>query len=229
MPQQSWRTSDPYRVVPWDYDPDLPQDSLATTRLAKAYEHVTGRSYVDLRTSEDVEVVRRLDVRALTAVVYCHGRCGPDRAGGQRLAYVWRTPLGLLYVAELVVAHDAVPKFEDLHDDAVRMWHRHLGAHSISWTTRRALDATWRAKGWSEAPTNLPAPQVWRQQRSLVVRDLLDVDDIEHSPLRVKCSRHGEAVIDRHELLGELARRQREHDAGDPIGVSLASVAITAR
>jgi hypothetical protein len=129
----------------------------------------------------------------------------------------------------LVVAHDAVPRFEELHHDAMLMWHPRLGAYSINWTTRRALDAVWREKGWSEAPADNSAPYVRRQQRSLVVRDLLDVDDIEHPPLRVKCSRHGEAIIDRHRLLGELARRQREHEAGDPIGVSLASVAVAAR
>jgi hypothetical protein len=229
MSQQPRRKSDQYRVVPWAYDPDLPKGSSARTRVAEAYEHVTGRSYVDLQTSDDVEVVRRLDVRALMAIVFCSGRCGPGKAGGQRLAYVWSTPPGLLYVAELVVAHDAVPRFAELHRDAVLMWHPQLGAYSINWTTRRALDAVWREKGWSEAPADMSGPRVWRQQRSLVVRDLLDVDDIEHPPLRVKCSRHGEAVIDRHRLLGELGRRQRERDAGDPIGVSLASMAVAAR
>jgi len=131
----------------------------------------------------------------------------------------------LLYLAELVVAHDAVPRFKDLHDDAVLMWHPQLGTYSVNWTTRRALDAVWREKGWSEAPNGLRKPRQWRQQRSLVVRDLLDADDVEHPPLRVKCSRHSEAVIDRRKLLGELARRQRERDAGTPIGVSLAGVA----
>ncbi len=64
---------------------------------------------------------------------------------------------------------------------------------------------------------------------SLVVRDLLDADDVQHPPLRVKCSRHGEAVIDRRKLLSELARRQREHDTGTPITVSLADVASEPR
>src|SRR6266511_4668876 len=127
---------------------------------------------------------------------------GPDRASGERLAYVWSTPAGLLYVAELVVAHDAVPRFEQLHDDAVLMWHPQLGAYSTNWTTRRALDAAWREKGWREAPDGTPAPRQWRQQRSLVIRDLLDAEDVEHPPLRIKCSRDGEAVIDRHRLLG---------------------------
>ncbi len=223
------RKSDQYRVVPWCYDPDLPEESPTKTRLDEAFAHVTGRSYVDLRTSNDVEVVRRLDRRALMAIVFCVGGCGPDRASGERLAYVWSTPAGLLYVAELVVAHDAVPRFEQLHDDAVLMWHPQLGAYSISWTTRRALDVAWREKGWCEAPDGTSAPRQWRQQRSLVVRDLLDAEDVEHPPLRIKCSRDGEAVIDRHRLLGELARRQRERDAGEPIGLPLARVAATAR
>jgi hypothetical protein len=67
----------------------------------------------------------------------------------------------------------------------------------------------------------------WHQQHSLVVRDLLDAADLEHPPLRVKCSRHGEATIDRLTLLGEMVRRRREHDSGDPICVSLATVAVT--
>src|SRR6266545_1558813 len=217
--------SDRYRVVPWAFDPDLPVGSPMRSRLDDAFAHVTGHSYLDLRTSADVEVVRRLDSRALAAVVFCVGGCGPDRASGERLAYVWSTPVGLLYLAELVVAHDAVPRFKDLHDDAVLMWHPQLGTYSVNWTTRRALDAVWREKGWSEAPNGLRKPRQWRQQRSLVVRDLLDADDVEHPPLRVKCSRHSEAVIDRRKLLGELARRQRERDAGTPIGVSLAGVA----
>jgi len=223
------RKSDRYRVVPWAYDPDLPDGSPMRSRLDDAFAHVTGRSYVDLRTSANVEVVRPLDSRALAAVVFCVGGCGPDRAGGERLAYVWPTPVGLLYLAELVMAYDAVPRFKELHDDAVLMWHPQLGSYSVNWTTRRALDAVWREKGWCEAPNGLREPRQWRQQRSLVVRDLLDTDNVEHPPLRVKCSRHGEAVVDRRKLLGELARRQRERDTGTPIAVSLACVASEPR
>src|SRR6266536_5417972 len=61
------RKSDQYRVVPWCYDPDLPDESPTKTRLDEAFAHVTGRSYVDLRTGNGVEVVRRLDRRALMA------------------------------------------------------------------------------------------------------------------------------------------------------------------
>jgi hypothetical protein len=129
-----------------------------------------------------------------------------------------------LYIAELVIAHDATPRFQEIHFDAMLMWHPELKSKGV-WVTQRALDAVWKEKGWRKAPEGMPAPRHWRQQSALIVRDLLDVDGIEHPPLRAKCSRHGEALIDRHILLGELARRQRERDSGKPIRVSLAQVA----
>src|SRR5262245_40446056 len=99
VPQGPRRKSDRYRVVPWGHDPDLPENSPTRTRLDDAFTHVTGRSYVDLHTSNNVEVVRRLDARALMAIVFCVGGCGPDRASGERLAQIWSTPAGLLYLA----------------------------------------------------------------------------------------------------------------------------------
>jgi hypothetical protein len=107
-------------VVRWGYDPDLPDDSPTKGRFDDAFAEVS-----------------RLDSRALVAVVFCIRGCGPDRASGERLAHVWLTSVGLLYVAGLVVAHDAVPRFKDLHDDAVLMWHPQLGSHSVNWCLQR--------------------------------------------------------------------------------------------
>ena len=217
--------SDRYRVILWENDPDISPNSHTSRQLDEAWKYVTGDSYIDFTTGQRVERVRPIDLRANIATIFCIAGCGPDRASGERLASIWRTPMGFLYVAQIVLAHDAVPSFEQLHDDALIMWHPELGQSSASWTTRAALDNVWGDKGWREAPKGLVPSREWRQQHAQRIRDLLDVQDIEHPPLRVKCTRHGAAILDRSTLLSELARRQREHDAGRPIAMSLASLA----
>ncbi len=218
------RKSDPYRVVGRDFDPDLPEESPTRARLDEAYRHVRGRSHIDLQTGERVQVLRPLDRRALIAVVFCVGGCGPDQASGERLAHVWSTPVGMLYLAELVRPHDAEPRFQDRYDAAILIWNPEIGPSSVNWKRRSALRVL-QDKGWREAEGFSPPPDPHRQQSSLVIRDLLDVEDVEHPPLRVKCTRHAEALIDREKLLGTLARRQRKRTTAKPLGVSLPEVA----
>lgn len=226
-PSSRRRKSDPYRVVPMGYDPDVPHGSPTAAILEQAWRHVTGHSYIDMQTSENVEVIKRVDDRALVAAIFCRG-CGPDPAAGERLADIWKTPLGLLFVSELVLAHDALLPFEKLHEDAVLMWHPQLGAYSCDWTTRRGLDSGWRDRGWVEAPAGMKPLPRWRQQRSQIVRDLITEPDLDHPPLRVACTRHGRKLVDRDKLLAELAQRQGERRSGRPIGVALHEVEVIA-
>jgi hypothetical protein len=129
--------------------------------------------------------------------------CGDDGKSGESLARVYRTPLGMLWCSEVVVAHDALPTFREMHADAMVMRHPITGG--VSETTRGAFERVWQAKGWFMAdPSDLP-PQ-WRPQRALLVRDLVDRDDHPHVSLRVSCSVHRAAVVDRQMLLGELSK-----------------------
>lgn len=157
------------------------------------YETVlAAHAEVSARTAICVRIVRCVPA----------GGCGGDGKAGERLAEVWRTSHGNLWLSGLIVAHDAVPTFREIHPDAIVMEHPSGG---VVETTRRAFDAVWREKGWRVS--RRPPPRRWRSQHRQIVRDLVDREDLPHVSLRVKCSVHGgPVVVDRQALLHELDR-----------------------
>ena len=210
---------DPYRVVGYDPDPDLPLPDaldgshaklLTPTRKAldAAQWHVTGQT---------VERKPAAGEAACVLTIHCvPAGCGPDKGTGARLAAVYRTPEGLLYLARIVIAWKDVPTFEQLHDDAMVMYHPELEAErgtaysSAHWVTRRGFQHQ-QTKGWRQVPDGVRPVDEWRKPRRTLVRDLLDRDDLEHPPLRAQCHRHGETVLDRGRVFAEarLARKRR--------------------
>lgn len=221
----SKRPADAYAIVRSANDPYLPMPpsphrpgSVCATEthveLNRAWQHVKDNA-------------RRPD-RLITIECLPHG-CGPSRNRGAVLADVWLTPHGVLYVADIV--------FDRGHGDRQRLadgltWvvMRHPDIEGLAEAHQEAFDQVWSSKGWELAPAGTEPPASWQPRQRCRVRDLLDRDDLDHSPLRCQCPGAGgraqparrrhrgppgrpaaEIELDRQLLLGqvELARKHR--------------------
>lgn len=170
----------------WDVDWDVWDERQATIREAE----------------KEVSRGRRPD---LTVVCVPNAGCGADGKSGEALAGVYLTAAGALWCSEPVVAHDALPSFAEMYPDAVVM--RHPATRGVTESTREAFEKVWQPEGWQEATrAELSAKQRWRPQRALQVRDLVNREDLPHVTLRVTCSRHGAAMVDRALLLSEVPK-----------------------
>jgi hypothetical protein len=199
-----------YRVVSGGDDPDL---------LWREFE--AGHEFAGMRMPNDtwnaLEAATRSAGRRKVLAIHCLPLgCGRRKDDGARLCGVWRTDEGLLYVAEVPLGRQQ--RLEDTNPEAVVMWHPVLNAErsargmegtSATWTTRRALDATWRGKGWEEAPQDVRPDPTWRPQTAGRIRDLIDRNDLQHVPLRAHCHQHGAVVLDRELVLAQTAKAAR--------------------
>ena len=124
---------------------------------------------------------------------------------------MYRTPLGLLYLARLVLDHEHADRQREESGRFVRVYHPIT--QGVADVGRSAFDSVWAAKGWELAHAGTELAEQWQPQWGQMVRDLLDRDDLDHVPLRSKCRRGGELPpMDRVLLLGELARASRGSD-----------------
>lgn len=148
---------------------------------------------------------RESDGRQPDLIVRCLQKagCGHDGKAGEFLASVFRTSHGALWCSLPVVAHDALPTFAEIHG-AQAMVMRHPITGGVTETTREAFEH-WRLNGWLEAERSELEPE-WRPNHRLLVRDLLDRDDLPHVSLRVSCSTHRACVVDPAKILGELQK-----------------------
>jgi hypothetical protein len=209
LPPWPWRQQ---KVWVQEVDPDLTDNDLAR-RVQAAADAVTGR-WRRVPGGGTETVVAPVGKYALRAVVYCIGRdC--HQAG---LACVWRTEHGLLYWARLVFPHDHNPP-----PPFVPIVHPDLPGQ-VTEVAVSALDQHGRS-GWVPAPPGTSRPaRTYRQPAYAVdVRDLLDVDSSAHPPLRAKCPRHKEVMLDRDRLRGELARG---HNARGTYRIPLSAVVV---
>ncbi len=191
-----------YRIIGYP-DPEVPQDREGNW-VAQDREGDWERRHFLIREAEmEAREFPRPDV-----TVSCLPRAGcGDQGNGASLASVYLTRHGVLWSSRLVLAHNAVPSFQEMHPDALVMRHPLTGG--VAEVTRRAFEAVWRHKGWQEAPrAALKAAQRWRPQRVVRVLDLVDRRDLPHVTLRVRCSRHGRAVVEADRLLAHTPTRR---------------------
>ncbi len=179
-----------YRTIGF-HDPEVPQDR----------EGDWDRRHALIREAE--VKARELPRPDVTVACLPRAGCGADGKSGALLARVYLTQHGVLWSSLLVLPHNAVPSFREMHPDAMVI--RHAVTGGAAEVTRRAFEAVWRDKGWQEAPRSaLSAAQRWRPQRVVRVLDLVDRHDLPHVSLRVSCSRHGRAVVEADLLLARL-------------------------
>ena len=185
-----------FPVVAGDKDPDLSPGPLLDA-IRSADSTVTGRFDI---LSEQWNPKPAVKSRR-QATIWCDA-CAPR---GTKLAEVWATSQGPLFRAELVYSYRDSPTPEP--PDPVLMVHPTLPGE-IAQTSRKALERVHSKRGWIEAPEGSKAPDQWKPNRAVLVRDLLEAfPEEEHPPLRLKCRRgHGEAEVDRVRLLSTLQR-----------------------
>lgn len=199
----------PFRIAQGDLmDPDLYRPP------SPDWEH-TGAVYVTetsrtLDAAHEAVRMRRGAGHLLTVTCLPGHRCGQKRGPSGRawpgeLARVYRTPHGLLYLAPLVMDREFMDRQRAESGRFVRVYHP--VTHGVADVGRRAFETVWAAKGWQLAAPDATLTRGRQPQWRLMVRDLLDRDDLDHVPLRAKCHRGGELPpMDRMRLLGALAQ-----------------------
>ncbi len=204
-PPSPQRKSSRYRVGITRSDPDLADGALKWA-IMEADAEVTGHGLPQSKT--------QVSDHGCAAVIHCIGR----KCNSATLAYVWQTSLGLLFRSVLVFAHD----HPLTRPDVSFLTMRHPDVAGPATTTAEAYQGFHKDKGWQLCPAE-PLPRHQRSQVGVLVRDLITSELPGHPPLRVKCPRDGEAVVNRLLLLAELAQRGKRATAR-PLHIPLSAV-----
>lgn len=175
------------RGAPFD-DPDLDDEDPLRWRLGEADRYVRGWFNPVTRASG-----RPASKASRVAVIRCDLCPQPGRSKSSPvLAEVWKTPLGLLFRAELVFGHEITKAYTE----GVVLVHPNLpdGENIVEVPIPSA--EVLRKSGWIDAAEGTQAPTGETSLFVVRVRDLIDAEG-EHPPLRVKCRGHGEELLDR--------------------------------
>lgn len=178
-----------YRVV----NADDPEDTALSDDYPERYVAITAAE-------------RESDGHQPDLIVRClqKARCGHNGKAGEFLASVFRTSHGVLWCSLPVVAHDALPTFEEIHGEQT-VFMRSPANGMVTTAIRAGFERVWMPKGYVEVDRTEWKPS-WRPNHRLLVRDLLDRDDLPHVSLRVSCSIHPACVVDPAKILGELQK-----------------------
>lgn len=227
---------DPYRVVTFETDPDLPRvtaDKYGGREPSDAYDALE-------RAARFVSGLARPSQQLLTIRCAARTNCGPSKHEGAIIANVWRTPEGCLFVSWFVRNRKEVPTFEERYgDDAVVLRHPALDAERVDMGSpgtsafhahRDSVEGAYAPRGWIEAPEDLRPDRKWQPGHRVLVRDLLDRHDdhpdLDSVRLVVQCPETSKRLeLDRLKVADELASALRHGPRVVELGAVLKGLA----